>query len=472
MFKNSNIFFSKIFDMELIFAQEDNPQNKISIKISRNNIIKSPILYMQYRENHENTSYNLNYECEDKDLVKAIFGEPNDSYGNIIQVNDNNKDFLLKLNESLNIKRVASAIEDYDKDIDFFESDKYQEYKNIQNLLHLQTDRDFQELSEYIDTLNEMKISQNLLSFRNRMDILKNTVSLRSHHLFKNKISHELNAEIQKFQDEIDSINKTMSNGRVIYNSIIDIIRFDEQEQLQQEINKTESFDYNKEYDFDYDFTNLLPKRAKIWELVVFFNAIKCFRYLIADHIKKFDLSKNPAKKLFERLPRYSFASGNLAMIEYCNQNNLFDKNWYTEYFDIAIAYQNNFLFDYLIETLMIKKFSENIVKMIGISNNFSILEEMVKEFHIDLKNAIFEAFDSENFDLLEFLIPLRASDVNRRYNVFLFIFYGIYFFVSNVRIIHRAVIEERIEIVRALVKLDCIKLNVHRDGIFFYRNI
>ena len=26
MFKNSNIFFSKIFDMELIFAQEDNPQ--------------------------------------------------------------------------------------------------------------------------------------------------------------------------------------------------------------------------------------------------------------------------------------------------------------------------------------------------------------------------------------------------------------------------------------------------------------
>lgn len=60
-------------------------------------------------------------------------------------------------------------------------------------------------------------------------------------------------------------------------------------------------------------------------------------------------------------------------MIEYCNQNNLFDKNWYTEYFDIAIAYQNNFLFDYLIETLMIKKFSENIVKMIGISNNFSI---------------------------------------------------------------------------------------------------
>ena len=43
-------------------------------------------------------------------------------------------------------------------------------------------------------------------------------------------------------------------------------------------------------------------------------------------------------------------------------------------------------------------------------------------------------------------------------------------FFFSYVRLIHRACIEERVDVVKLLIQNENVNLNVHRDGIFYFK--
>lgn len=400
----------------LIFNKDDDdegPGNSFSIRISRRAIIKSPTLYSYFRQNPSQQNYQIKIKCKKSfsQMIQLIFSKSKSLMKGFPNcVNDDTIDFLTKLNHILKIPHLGTNIKDFEKDKDFLNGSNYQNWKYVHELLHFQGDNDEGELFNNIELLNEMKISNSLLSLRNRMSILTKIVNLRNNELFKNYISQELDNEIQEFQKEIDSIPRHESDGNITYDTISDVIRFDDSKRLQAQINSEPDFDFTKKYSFDLDFSDLLPTKATIFELSVYFNAISCYTYINSIYIKAKVFKKDSLELI--NVPKFAFASGNSTMIEFCKQHKLLKLDDLSIYLDISIAYQNNHLYDWLLFNYT-PKITSNSSKLAVIANNISILSDLIITFGADMNLALFQAFDNNYMDILTFLIQLRASNIN-----------------------------------------------------------
>ena len=244
------------------------------------------------------------------------------------------------------------------------------------------------------------------------MKILERIANIRNSVYFKNNINENLDNEIRIFKKEIDSTLMIEEKGVLKYRNIIDIIRHDDLDKLQTYINSQVNFNFEKLYEFDYDFSNLLPKKATIVELVVYFTALKCFKYINAIYIKAKNFRNGNNSAILKNVPKFAFASGHITMFEFCRQNDLLKKNPYSTYLDISIAYQSNNLYDFLFENYS-PELKLDSIRYAAISNNFIILSRLVCDYGADLNIALFQAFDDDNIDMFKLLIKLKSSNIN-----------------------------------------------------------
>lgn len=408
--------------VELLFDKDEadttTKSNFKHISIPKRSIIISPILYSYFRSKPKQTKYRIELELEKsyEPLITNIFSTEKSNRKGYNYVNTYNKEFLVELNKILNIRPLQNNIENFKHDEIFIEDNVYKNFKIVQELIHSEKKKDEEEiygkLFDNIEVLNQMKISSNILSFRNRIYIMERIINLKNKKLFKNYISKELDNEIQEFQKEIDKINRKKLNDKYKYDTIIDIIRYDDSSALQTIISSEVNFDYEKKYDFIFDFTDLLPKKATIFELTIYFNSVNCYMYVMSNHIKPKEISKKETKLLLANVPKFAFASGNSEMIRFCEQNKILSKTDYSIYLDISIAYQNNHLYTWLFENFH-TNITENSPKLAIISNNVSILSDLIYDFGANLNSALFQAFDNDNIEILSFLIQLKSSNIN-----------------------------------------------------------